>query len=124
MWTNIFKHLSQAQRRRDSLPENATQKTIDKLDADVKNYKTYLLELQQQRDLYDQEIQKIFSRCDQIKATIKKQQQLEKVRAEATKDVQAKIVAEGGGGEEGEHSYDRFCKTLFDVSCHTSSNNE
>jgi len=116
VWTNIFKHLSQSQYRRDSLPENATEKTVQKLEQDVKNYKTYLLELQQQRDLYDQEIQKIFSRCDQIKATIKKQQQLEKVRAEATKDVQAKIVAEQGGGEGGEAAYHSFCKTFFDVS--------
>lgn len=81
-WRKTYKALLDAEHRRKTLPENARQGTKDKLDREVADTKKYLLELQDQRDMYDGCIQDIYSRCDTIKKTIKKETDLEDLRME------------------------------------------
>ena len=50
---NLYKALLDAEHRRATLPENARQNTKDKLDREVTDTKKYLLELQDQRDMYE-----------------------------------------------------------------------
>ena len=42
----------------------------------------YLLELQEQKDMYQNHIDQIFERCSQIKRSIKKENDLEELREE------------------------------------------
>mmetsp|Transcript_32174 Transcript_32174/g.74191 ORF Transcript_32174/g.74191 Transcript_32174/m.74191 type:complete len:84 (+) Transcript_32174:569-820(+) len=53
-----------------------------------------LLELQQQKDMYEQQIKEIYDRCDAIKATIKKENDLEDLRLTMEKQTKEKISSD------------------------------
>lgn len=103
-WRNTYKRLLLAEHRRATLAEAAQQRTKDKMDAEVVAAKKYLLELQDQRDLYRVCTEEIWSRCDHIKATIKGENDLERLRQEMTSRVKAKFPRD-----------DAFWSTNFNV---------
>jgi len=79
-WRKTYKALLDAEHRQDTLPVNAQQKTRDLLKKEVDGYTKYLLEIQEQKDLYETEIQTVYSRCDDIKLALKKERDLEELR--------------------------------------------
>ncbi|CAD7925946.1 unnamed protein product [Amoebophrya sp. A120] len=95
-WRETYKQLIRAEKRRANLPALASNKAKDELDGNVKKFKKYLLELQEQRDLYQTKIDGIFERCAQIKRGIKKENDLEELRMEMTGRVKAKFAQEDG----------------------------
>ena len=50
-WRDCYKKLTLAEQRQANLPRGAAQKAKDELDKTVKKHKSYLLELQEQKDL-------------------------------------------------------------------------
>jgi len=93
-WRKTYKALLDAEHRRATLPENARQNTKDKLDREVTDTKKYLLELQDQRDMYEDCTQDIWTRCDTIKRTIKKETDLEDLRQEMSNRVKNRFDPE------------------------------
>eukprot|EP00397_Hematodinium_sp_SG-2012_P052999 GEMP01063013.1.p1 GENE.GEMP01063013.1~~GEMP01063013.1.p1 ORF type:complete len:228 (+),score=33.02 GEMP01063013.1:30-713(+) len=81
-WRKTYKKFLMCEHRRDTLSRDAAQKTKDKMESDVLTSKKYLLELQSQRDLLRACINEIWARCDDIKAVIKKENDLECLRKE------------------------------------------
>jgi len=79
-WRKTYKALLDAEHRQESLPINAQQKTKDILKKEVDGHLKYLLELQEQKDLYEKEIQEVTIKCDDIKLALKKEQDLEDLR--------------------------------------------
>jgi len=85
-WRKTYKALLDAEhkhatlRPREGLPASFTAKTQDKLKKDVDNAMKYLLELQEQKDLFEREIKQVYERCDEIKADLKKESDLEELR--------------------------------------------
>merc|ERR1719183_2763847 len=106
-WRKTYKALLDAEHRRATLPENARQSTKDKLDREVADTKKYLLELQDQRDMYEDSTNAIWARCDAIKRTIKKETDLEDLRQELSGRVKGRFDPE-----------DAFWTTRFSAHSH------
>lgn len=104
-WRNTYKKLLMAEHRRATLASDAQQRTKDKMDAEVTSAKKYLLELQDQKDLYRCCTEEIWARCDHIKATIKAETDLEELRLELTNRVKTRYARD-----------DAFWKSSFNVS--------
>merc|ERR1711862_93138 len=79
-WRNTYKKLLDAEHRKGTLPENVNPKTKTILEKEVAEHLKYLHELQHQKDMYQQEIQETYQRCADIKARIKKENDLEDLR--------------------------------------------
>jgi len=85
-WRKTYKALLDAEhkqatfRPRDGLAEKVVLNTKTKLQRDVDQARKYLLELQEQRDLYEQEIVEVYQKCASIKADLKKESSLEELR--------------------------------------------
>merc|ERR1712113_55779 len=77
-----------------TLPPNASEKTKTILKNEVTENMKKLTELQEQKDLYQQEVNVIFERCDSIKATIKKENDLEELRTDMEKGTKDRIHQE------------------------------
>lgn len=92
-WKKCYNNLSMAENRFGNLPPSASQKARDALKEDVKDAKKKLLELQEQKDLYCVEINTIFDKCAAIKASIKKENDLDQLREEMTNATRAKYKA-------------------------------
>jgi len=94
-WRNTYKGLLTAEHRLATLPENkCPQKTQDMMKKQVDACMKQLLELQQQKDMYEQQIKEIYERCDSIKATIKKENDLEDLRKTMEKQTKEKISSD------------------------------
>ncbi|CAJ1328665.1 unnamed protein product [Effrenium voratum] len=93
-WRNTYKALLTAEHRQATLPVNCAQKTRDLMKKEVDSCMKQLLELQQQKDMYEQQIKEIYERCDSIKATIKKENDLEDLRLTMEKQTKEKISAD------------------------------
>jgi len=65
---------------REGLNPKFTADTEAKLQKKVSNAHKYLQELQEQKDLFEREIQEVYARCDAIKAALKKERDLEDLR--------------------------------------------
>jgi hypothetical protein len=102
-WRKTYQSLTDAEARKSSLPSSAPLKARDAMDKDVSNLRLRLLEIQDQRDGYDACIGKILDRCSQIKATIKKEADLEALRQELSERVKARFSTD-----------DQFWATHFD----------
>jgi len=76
-------------RPREGLSEKMVNKTKDQLKREVDQAQKYLLELQEQKDLYEKETQEVYARCDSIKADLKKERELEDLRVHMEARVQA-----------------------------------
>jgi len=103
-WRKTYKKLLDAEHRKSTLPEDCKTKTTELLTSEVNGAMKYLLELQDQRDMYDSCIQDIWSRCNMIKQTIKKETDLEDLRHEMSQRTKDRIEQE-----------DAFWKTKFNT---------
>jgi hypothetical protein len=90
-WRKNFRLLQEAEARRASLPDIAPAKTKELMDNSIQEYKTRLLEVQDQRDAYDLAVKKIMARVAQIKASLKKERDLEALRMQLTERVKSKF---------------------------------
>jgi len=79
-WRKTYKMLLDAEHRQATLPKEGAQKARDALAKEVSGAMKYLLELQEQKDLYQSHIDDINCRCDGIKAGLKKESDLEDLR--------------------------------------------
>lgn len=93
-WRKTYKALLDAEHRQATLPKNAQEKVRAILKKEVDGCMKYLLELQEQKDVYEQQIKDVYARCDAIKATIKKENDLEDLRMTMEKQTQDKISLE------------------------------
>merc|ERR1719394_2384697 len=67
-------------RPREGLPAKFQTNTTALLQKEVDQAMKYLMELQEQKDLFEKEIQDVYARCDAIKADLKKESDLEELR--------------------------------------------
>jgi len=79
-WRRTYKALLDAEHRLATLSINAPQKTKELLKKEVDGHMKYLLELQEQKDMYETETGFVYSRCDEIKLALKKESDLEQLR--------------------------------------------
>ncbi|CAE8689693.1 unnamed protein product, partial [Polarella glacialis] len=77
-----------------TLPSNAIEKVKALLKKEVDGSMKYLLELQTQKDMYENQVKEIYSKCDSIKMTIKKENDLEDLRMTMEKGTKDKINGE------------------------------
>merc|ERR1712194_603852 len=90
-WRNRYKALLDSEHKYGTLPPNASEKTKTILKNEVTENMKKLTELQHQKDLYQQEVNVIYERCDGIKSTIKKENDLEELRGDMEKHTKDKI---------------------------------
>mmetsp|Transcript_1558 Transcript_1558/g.2357 ORF Transcript_1558/g.2357 Transcript_1558/m.2357 type:complete len:250 (+) Transcript_1558:84-833(+) len=93
-WRNTYKALLDAEHRQATLPSNAIEKVKALLKKEVDGSMKYLLELQTQKDMYENQVKEIYSKCDSIKMTIKKENDLEDLRMTMEKGTKDKINGE------------------------------
>uniref|UniRef100_A0A7S2K4C1 Uncharacterized protein n=1 Tax=Zooxanthella nutricula TaxID=1333877 RepID=A0A7S2K4C1_9DINO len=96
-WRKTYKDLLDAERRLDTLFETSASKASgvardlplpgkgqikaqEQLKKEIDRLMKYLLELQEQKDMYDAQQREIMSKCDDIKRTLKKENDLENLR--------------------------------------------
>jgi len=90
-WRKTYKKLLLTEHRRATLSETVQQRVKDRLDKEVESIKKYLLELQDQRDLYRTITENIWGRCAAIKAIIKEEGMLEDLRYETAQRIKDEI---------------------------------
>mmetsp|Transcript_31677 Transcript_31677/g.73991 ORF Transcript_31677/g.73991 Transcript_31677/m.73991 type:complete len:247 (+) Transcript_31677:90-830(+) len=90
-WRKTYKALLDAEHHLKTLPPNAAEKTKKIMKDVVDQNMKYLLELQEQKDMYETCIQDVWSKCASIKATIKKETDLEDLRMALEKGTKEKI---------------------------------
>jgi len=90
-WRKTYKALLDAEHRMATLSTNAPQKSKDLIKKEVDGHMKYLLELQEQKDTYENEHQTVYSRCDDIKRTLKKESDLENLRAHMERRTQQAV---------------------------------
>ena len=93
-WRKTYKQFISAEKRKASLTPGVLQKSRDKADQELTAARDQLLKLQDQRDLFDSIIQKIFDRCAQIKATINKEKGLEQLREDLNERIKTRFPPE------------------------------
>ena len=90
-WRKTYKQFIEAEKRKANLVPGVLQKSRDKAEAAVESAREQLLRLQDQRDLFDSVISKIWDRCSQIRATINKEKELEALREDLSQGVRDKF---------------------------------
>merc|ERR1719171_513748 len=75
-WTRTYKSLLRAEKRKQEIK------------AEIDDFKAHLLTLQEQKDMYESCIQDIWTRCHQIKESIRTENDLESLRKELSQRVQ------------------------------------
>lgn len=93
-WRKTYKALLDAERRQDTLPKNCKDTTKAILKKEVDGCMKYLLELQEQKDLYEEHVKEVWARCDAIKAELKKESDLEDLRQTMEQQTRDKISLE------------------------------
>merc|ERR1719487_1421899 len=76
-WRKTYKALLDAEHRLATLSENAQAKVKDLMKKEVENHLKYLLELQEQKDMYENNVKDVYMRCDSIKSDLKQESDLE-----------------------------------------------
>lgn len=76
-WRRTYKTFLEAEERKEKLTPGVLPKSREKAEIEYNAAKEQLLRLQDQRDLYDDTIQKVFDRCRQIKESIVKERHLD-----------------------------------------------
>ena len=92
-WANTYKELIDTEEKLAGLPAATTQKQRDSMDDRVANLKKRVVEIQDQRDIFQQAIQLIMDRCTVIKATLKHEKALEDLRIEMTNKVKTNLIS-------------------------------
>jgi hypothetical protein len=77
-WRKTYKALREAEHRMATAGSN--DKTREMIKKEVQTHLKYLLELQEQKDMYQEQHKEVYDRCDQIKGMIKKENDLEELR--------------------------------------------
>jgi len=77
-WRKTYKRLRDAEHRMATCGSNA--KTAEMVKKEVQQHLKYLLELQEQKDMYQAHTQEVNERCDLIKGMIGKENALEELR--------------------------------------------
>jgi len=90
-WRKVYKALLDAEHKAH-LPDSAKDATKQLLKKEVDRQMKYLLELQEQKDMYEDSIQSIYAKCDAIKAELKKEADLEDLRCSMEKSTKDKIA--------------------------------
>jgi len=86
-WRKTYKKLLDAEHRRDTLPKECKEATRNLLKSEVSQHLEKLLELQEQKDAYEHHIKESYSKCDAIKASIKKENDLEELQQEMEREI-------------------------------------
>jgi len=102
-WRKTYKALLDSEHRQ-AMVANCPQKTKDLLKKEVDTNMKYLLELQQQKDMYESTVKEIYDRCDAIKALLKKERDLEELREDMERQTKDRI-----------HHESPFWRTKFDI---------
>jgi len=105
-WRKTYKKLRDAEHRMATAGSN--DKTKDLLKKEVNAHLKYLLELQEQKDMYQDHVREVYDRCDQIKGQIKKENDLEELRMTLENHTRDKIPRDAG-----------FWKTKFNINSST-----
>lgn len=92
-WRRVYKHFLETEARKEKLTPGVLQKSRDKAFEEYNSAREQLLRLQDQRDLFEDTVQRIFDRCKQIKTSITKERGLEELRERLKKHVQTKFPA-------------------------------
>mmetsp|Transcript_101099 Transcript_101099/g.286545 ORF Transcript_101099/g.286545 Transcript_101099/m.286545 type:complete len:257 (-) Transcript_101099:126-896(-) len=103
-WRKTYKALLDAEQRQATLPENCKETTKTTLKKEVDGHMKYLMELQEQKDMYEDNIKEVYSRCDAIKAELKKETDLEDLRMSMEKRQRDQI-----------HGESPFWRTKFNI---------
>jgi hypothetical protein len=101
-WRKTYKALRDAEHRMATSGKN--DKTKELLKKEVQGHLKYLLELQEQKDMYQDQIKEVYGRCDQIKGMIKKENDLEELRMTLENHTKDRIPADA-----------QFWKTKFNT---------
>ena len=92
-WTNTYKDLIDTEEKLAGLPLATTPKQRDAIEDKVANLKRRVVEIQEQRDIFQQAVQLIMDRCTVIKATLKHEKALEDLRLEMTAQLKADLIS-------------------------------
>jgi len=109
-WRKTYKALLDAEHRQATLPENCKETTKTVLKKEVDTHMKYLIELQEQKDMYEDSIKEVYSRCDAIKAELKKETDLEDLRMSMEKRQRDQI-----------HGESPFWRTKFNIKSSDSN---
>jgi len=90
-WTNTYKELLSTEEKLAGLPAATTPKARSDIEDIVDKLRNRLVDIQEQRDAFQDAIQLIMDRCTFIKATIKHENDLESLRIEMTARVKSQI---------------------------------
>lgn len=93
-WRKVYRALLDSEHRQATLPKNCQEKTRSLLKKEVDGNMKRLLELQEKKDAFEREAKEIYNVCDGIKATIKKEDDLEKLRKGAEKATKERMRAD------------------------------
>jgi hypothetical protein len=93
-WRKTYKALLDAEHRQATLPMNGPDWRKTSLKKEVDHHMKYLLELQEHKDMYEEELKTIYTRCDSIKATIKKETDLEELREHMERKQKERVGSE------------------------------
>lgn len=93
-WRNTYKALLDAEHRQATLPAECQDKTKTALKKEVDNCMKYLLELQEQKDMYETAILTTHARCDSVQEVIKKEAELDELREYMESQTKQKIHAD------------------------------
>mmetsp|Transcript_14964 Transcript_14964/g.32943 ORF Transcript_14964/g.32943 Transcript_14964/m.32943 type:complete len:249 (+) Transcript_14964:46-792(+) len=100
-WRRTYKGLLAAEHRRDTLPKDS--KATKAHEKEVDDHTTHLKHLQEQRDLYEAHVQAVFTRCEQIKADIRKENFLDEIRETAVNDTMGKFSRDERDFDDWQH---------------------
>lgn len=111
-WRKTYKKLLEAEHHMATLPPNAQEKTKTHMKAEVNAAMKYLLELQEQKDMYETNILEVYSKCQAIKSSIKKETDLEDLRGDMEKQTKDRIPRDSN-----------FWRTRFNVKSPSHARN-
>jgi hypothetical protein len=86
-WRKTYKQFVEAEKRKANLTPGVLPKSREKAERELQAAQEQLIRLQEQRDLFNKIISRIWDRCGQIKSGINKEKALEELREEMATEV-------------------------------------
>jgi hypothetical protein len=90
-WRIAYKKFLDAEKRRNNLTPGVLQKSIDKAESDLTHARDRVLGLQARRDELHARIMAIWDRCKEVKDSIRRESELEKLRQQLNESVKVKF---------------------------------
>lgn len=112
-WRKTYKALLDAEHRMETCGINAAQQTKTAFKKEVDGIMKQLLQLQEQRDMYETSIKDTYQRCDEIKGKIKTEAELDELREFMETQTKDKI-----------HEDAAFWRTKFNIRSLTNQKRE